>query len=355
MTFVYVPVGPTIELDKYSWWWKKDSLFRYNKMMACFPYVKDMWDYRELCNLPDDFELYSDSGGFQTITLKESYEPVDVLRWQEHNANVGMMLDVPPPPDVTDFNIYKSYAERSLRNFQIAERNRSSDSLKLYKILHGEFPQELKYWWNLIKDISADGIGCSPRPHWGSSTSIVRPLSFLLSIGYTKNVHVFVAGGRVEIVLLTYLGKFFENLTMDCSTWHVKGVNKVYSVPYVFGGFFGFNIRFDKEFSGKLKELPCDCPICAETSVKELCETRNKYYSTYLIAMHNLYHYLKYVEMLNKLVDDEDEFFNYIRRLREREEILEAIKLIELSLKEGYESAFNKLCAKGKRLVDVFG
>ena len=62
--------------------------------MSATYYIKTK-NIREKYKFPNDFNIMLDSGGWQNYKGDTGLDVIDVLRWQEANANIGYSLDYP--------------------------------------------------------------------------------------------------------------------------------------------------------------------------------------------------------------------------------------------------------------------
>ena len=287
-------------------WWEPNSFFKYNAMLcSAFYGMKDKWNYREDYGIPKNFLLIADSGGFEQATQGIRIEAIDVLKWQENNADIAFTLDIPPvnPENLhftTDMTFFKKCAEQSFRNAECAQRNR--DNIKLYFVLQGHTVKQLDLWsQNRLTEF--DGTALSHK-----STHLVwlAVQAMYAKEHGVKNIHVLTGTGYNSVPLIVYLRKHFKHVTFDSSSYGMGARNMQYNLPHRYKLFFG------RSYNGKVKRLPCDCPICKNISIDDL-QTGTSV-SGALLSLHNLYNYIQHVEFLDAIVDDDELFGNYVEK-----------------------------------------
>jgi len=312
-------------------WWTPTALFHYPALMVSAYYGIGEWNFREYYKIPrKNFLFITDSGGFQIFSQGIKAEPVEILRWMEHNADVALTLDRPPlktggealgRPDLVrraqphDFQVS---IEKSKRNYEIMHRNRQSEDLKLLKVIHGYSLKELHQFHEAIKDIEFDGHA------FGANQNDVRSVALVLGFAQTiekERVHMFLITGEYTAPVVIYAKRFFNHLTFDSSSFSVTGARyRKYYYPTKIGS----GISFGNSYTSTLKTLPCNCPVCRLATVKDLNEEGS--IPGGLIALHNLHQVLEYFSILEKLADSPD---NYLEFLRVKNCPKKTIKMIE--------------------------
>jgi hypothetical protein len=62
-------------------------------LVSAFYGLKWKDNFRQYYNMPDDFIIIGDSGGFQNMTMNANLDPIEVLRWQEKHCQIGLSFD----------------------------------------------------------------------------------------------------------------------------------------------------------------------------------------------------------------------------------------------------------------------
>lgn len=297
-------------------WWEPNSFFQYNAMLcSAFYGMKDRTYYREEYKIPKSFLLIADSGGFEQATQGIRIEPIDVFRWQSRNADIAFTLDVPPvegtPPNLTFTNsmkFFRTCAEQSFRNAECVLRNRDNksvcfnDQIKLYHVLQGHTKEQLDIW-SQKRLTEFDGTALS---HKSSFLIWLSVQAMYAKEQGVKRVHVLTGTGYNSVPIIAYLRKHFEQVTFDSSSYGMGARNMQYNLPYRYHLFFG------RAYNGKIKTLPCDCPVCREISIADF-QTGTSI-SGALLSLHNLYQYIQHVNFLSIIADDDELFSNYVKR-----------------------------------------
>jgi tRNA-guanine family transglycosylase len=326
-------------------WWTDTAIFNYDALLVSAFYGLDHPDFREYYGIPrDNFIFVGDSGGYQIWTQKVQIEPTDILRWQENNVDIGLTLDVPPPSPVVNWKDFEYAAKQTYRNSEIMHRNRQSEDILMYKVIQGDNQKEMDYWWDVMSDLEFDGISIAPRPPNAEKMAI--GLGFAMSKG-VKNIHVLLGTGGGTIPTIIYARKYFDLLTVDSSSFSSAGaIYRSYYLPFNISQ----TLAFGKQFNGELKELPCDCPVCQVSSVKDMNLTKNDQdtggrsmasISGGLIALHNLYMVLRHHHFLEKLSDDRENFISYLRT-QGLDEAIAGIEFLDSVNERGFEDVYKE-------------
>lgn len=331
-------------------WWDEQSFFKHNALLcSAFYGMKDCWNYREEYKIPKDFLLIADSGGFEQATQKIRIEPINVLKWQENNANIAFILDVPPinPENlqpIQDLQTFTKYAEATKRNADIAQRNRTNNDMKLYYVLQGNTKQKMDLW---IKDVDLshyDGLAVGPKPP-------NDPLQIALHGCYAKDKgikigHVLLGTGYNSVPIIVYLSKKLFPLTFDSSSYGKGARTMSYDIPS-----HRLDIKFGKSFNQNLKNLPCDCPVCSNISIPDF--QTGKSVSGALISLHNLYLYIKHIEFLNNIVEDEELYLRYITKYCTKKTV-SAFNFINSYLEKGFDDTYKIFFRQQNTLNNMF-
>jgi len=331
--------GNSFTLD----WWTKTAMFNYDALMISTFYGLEKSNFREYYNIPrKNFLLFADSGGFQIFSQKIKIEPLYVLKWQERNVDVGLTLDVPPLDAsqnvVGDFDTFKRAAEQSKRNYLIAHRN-WNEKLELLKVIHGSSPSRLDYWKKTVEDLEFSGYAFSPKPVCAETVAIV--LAYAKEIG-AKKIHIFLGSGEVVTPIMIYARKFFDRLTFDSSSFSSAGARyRRYYLPYKISR----GISFGGGYNGKIKNLPCSCPVCQLATVKDMNAEGSL--PGGLIALHNLYVYLQYYHFLTNLSDDEELYKAFLND-RGLKTTVRMLDFLDYSAEVGFYDAYNTVFEKEK-------
>jgi len=323
-------------------WWTENALFYYNSLLVSAYYGMDIWDFREHYKIPpkkDGFLFVADSGGWQIASQQVKIDPVEILRWQEYNADVGMLLDVPPVEPGTyvsyvDFEKFKKCAAIAKRNYEIVHSRRRSEDLELLKPIHGGSPQEIDYFWDEVKDLEFEGVAFSPKP------PVPMGIALQLAYGYDKGldiVHLFTGTGLNTVPVVVYAQKMFKRLTFDSSSFSVQGARyRSYCNPF----YLSCGITFGKSYQSTLEKLPCDCPVCRLATIDDLNSEGSL--AGGLIALHNLWITLKYIEHLSVLSRSYTDYINFLNVYSRDEETIKAINFLQHTWDNDFDSALRE-------------
>jgi len=327
-------------------WWTDTALYYYDSLLVSAYYGMEKWDFREFYKIPrKNFLFVSDSGGWQVVTQSVKIEPIDLLKWMEHNADFGLTLDVPPVDPISkktylddQFEGFKKTAELSRRNYEIMHRHWKENDFQLLKVIHGVGPRQLDYWYRQVEDLEFSGLAFSPHPP--SEQNIAILLAYGRDKG-AKKVHIFTGTGIETTPIVIYGRKYFDQLTYDSSAFSTQGAAlRAYFVPYDLGQ----KILFGKSYNSTLKQLPCNCPVCQLATVDDLNSPGSV--PGGLIALHNLWVYLMYCVFLDSITESKDIFIEYLRR-NNLTETIKAVRFLDLSEEVGFYDAYNRIYKAG--------
>ncbi len=333
-------------------WWEPTSFYYYDAMLISAFYGMKWWDYREYFNIPkENFVLVGDSGGFEQLTQNVRIDPIDVLRWEERNVDIGFTLDVPPKDPVThapatDPAHFLRCAEQTKRNTEIMCSHRENFKMKFYKVLQGGDREQLDLWWKYIADFETDGLCSSPQP-------AQQPLPTALHIGYAlskgiKNLHILLGSGMNVTPVNVYGSQFFDTFTFDSSSYSQGTMTRDYWLP----NNLNESINMGRSNTNHFINLPCDCPVCQHTTADDMKADGSE--PGAIISLHNLYNYIRQINFLKALTQDQDFYFDYVKK-HFPDNTYRAICFIR-DCKEGdFDSAYNKYFRHKITLINVFG
>ena len=332
-------------------WWEDSSIFKYNAMLcSAFYGMQDKlggWTYRERYRIPKDFLLIADSGGFEQKNSDIRLLASDVIKWQENNADIGFTLDVPPVDAnlqfTTDNDYFKKCADATINNSKTALSYRKK--MTLYYVMQGHTTDQLEYWSNNMLS-QFDGCALSHKSKF--LVWLAVQAMFVKEKGI-KNIHVLTGTGKLSLPIIVYLRKHFKQVTFDSSSYGTGARLRSYNADH------GYHLLFGDSYNNKVQTLPCDCPVCQIVSIKDF-QVKDSVAGA-LISLHNLYTYIRHINFLNSIVDD-DEIFNHYISHHTSQRTQEAINFIKKCEDIGFEKAYkdflpDKSC-QNKKLLEMF-
>lgn len=307
--------------------------------------------YREQTGFPKDKLFISDSAGFQIATFKKRGEvcnitPLESLRWQEANADVGMNLDVPSTLwDIPTYDDFMEALNESVKNFEFFESNRKNYNMKLLNVLHGENIKLMEIWYEKTKHFKFDGWAIGMKP---ASDPMIQALAFCFlyekgefAKDNTKHLHFFGMSGFHVVPTLVYIAsKLNIPVTYDSSSYNIGSIYRKYYLPFDIGSSLFFGDKF-KVTNPHLKELPCMCPVCESIGDVEILNGVDIYAGT-LISLHNLFQYLQFNTLCNSLVGDKDIYIDYLQKFGASVKALKSIEFIDYAMEKGVYNAIEK-------------
>lgn len=311
-------------------------------------------NFRDMIGYPKDKMLIFDSGGFQIASFKKRGEvcnltPIDSLRFQEENCDVGMNLDIPPNLDGNpSYEEFMKALNESVENFKLFERERKNYKMKLLNVVHGETMPLITEWYNAVKHFKFDGYAVGMKPPFDPMLQAFG-FMFLWEQGEFekesfKHLHFFGTSGKHVVPTIVYAAHKLQQrsitVTYDSSSYNIGSIYRTYYLPFDVGPHLSFGDKF-KVNNPHIKELPCKCPVCLSiTDISELNTT--DIYAGTLISLHNLYQYWYYNDVLCSLVHDKSLFLDYLNKINISEKTLKSIEFIDYALEKGLANAVDK-------------
>jgi queuine/archaeosine tRNA-ribosyltransferase len=234
-------------------------------------------------------------------------KPIDSLRWQEANADVGFNLDFPPTlGKVAEYKHFQWSLKESVKNFQLFQDERKNYNMKLLNVLHGETLELMDEWYNAIKDFKFDGWAVGMKPPYDPMIQAMG-FMYLWEKGEFKKdsckwLHFFGTSGKHVVPTIIYAASFLPDrikVSYDSSSYNIGSIFRTYYLPFDIGPHLSFGEKFS--LNKDLTSLPCSCPVCSK--IKNISELNTKdIYAGTLISLHNMYQYIDYNNILNNLV-----------------------------------------------------
>ena len=315
--------------------------------LACKTFKKD--GYRDLIGFPKDKTLVTDSGGFQVASWKKKgipcpIKPIDSLRWQEANADIGMNLDIPSTlSEVPTYEDFMAALNESVENFALFEKERKNYDMWMYNVLHGENLKFMDIWYNKVKDFKFDGFAVGMKP---PSNPMIQAMGFMylwekgeFDKESCKGVHFFGTSGKHVVPVIAYIAHKFPHLriTYDSSSYNIGSIYRTYYTPLDIGTSLSFGDKFQTE-NPHITELPCKCPVCQSITDINILNGKDIFAGT-LISLHNMWQYIYYNDILNSLVRQPNKFLEFLSGMKIKNKTLQSIKFVDFVIEHGMEKA----------------
>ena len=84
--------------------------------------------------------------------------------------------------------------------------------------------------------------------------------------------------------------------------------------------------------------MPCTCPVCEAIGEQVTILNKDGSAPGALISLHNLYQYIPYIEILDRLKDNREAYLDCIRRTTS-EDCFKACQFIDYVVENGFEKA----------------
>ena len=347
-------------------WWEPASTFKLDSILLSYGTTPEM-DIREKLKIPNNVIIIGDSGGYKLLTSRArgknvNIEPLDVLRWQEKNCEIGLTLDINPTSlrapgssreksiattsgKTTTDEYFNKCLEETCKNNEIFQNNRASSKLKIYNIIHGgtfEKMERMDIWYNRVKDFKFEGWSVAPKPA-GNPLKIAIDLGFLYSRGIKENIHVLAVYGNSALPILVYAKKKLEmkNISTDSFGQALLSIYRHHK------SLIGPSLIYTEKNKIHTR-VPCFCPVCSIIkNVEDMYRTDNTGYA--LISLHNTWltiHFLKYVEAL---IENEESFQKFVKKYNR---LSEGITFLNNTIDYGWEEAMKKISLIQKPLTE---
>ena len=316
------------------------SFFQYPYVLASAYYQLsyDIRDFRKYFNYPTNYTLIADSGGFQMMTFAKAGKPIDVtpiqiLRWMENNADIGMNLDIPPADD------FGSSLKQSVENFAFFEKNRLNYSMKLYNVLHGGNFEQITEWYDSVKNFNFDGWALGIKPTNNVYLQAFSYLALKQSGEDLTNCHFFGVSSIKNMLTIAYLSHYFDStITFDSSSYDAGSRFRKFYFPKS----VRHSIDFGRNNLKSMASIPCDCPVCSNLKISDYYSDTEYGYMT--LPLHNLYQFSEVNRMINCIVSDEYAFMKYCKSVDE----YESMKILINMLKDSDMMTINQLYERYK-------
>ncbi|MDD3175537.1 MAG: hypothetical protein WC929_05810 [Bacilli bacterium] len=290
------------------------SFFQYKYLLATAYYRINQKDDNHRTIYPDDTVFIADSGGYQMESFSRAGKtvnitPIQVLRWIENNADIGMNLDIPP------WNTFKDPLKRSVENFTIFENSRINYDFKLYNVLHGKSLNEIKIWYDAVKHFAFDGwaIGIDPATNVYLQIIGYMYLDEHDALNLPGFCHFFGMSGLQNMISLAMVSEHFDTaITFDSSSYNIGSRFRKYTMP----GNIRYQVEFGRNAKHNLKKIPCNCPVCNNTEIEFLYLQDNNI-TPLLISLHNLYQYIETNKFVNSIICDNEFLEEYALSVNE--------------------------------------
>jgi len=333
-------------------------MFKHNALLLNY-YHHGKIDMRQKMKIPDEITVIGDSGGFEILSqrakeVKLNISPLEVLRWEEANCNIGIILDLSPTNlDIVERgksrasaisyvsqDVFVQRLEETCKNNQIFQDYRQNKNLKICNIVHSgaeSRPNWINIWYERVKDFKFEWWGIAPKPP-NDPIKVAVDGMFLYSRGIRENLHVLGISGFHTLPVIVYMEQFIKPISTDSFSCGVSAIIRKYMSFW--------NDLFFRPAEKKYTKVPCLCPVCSKiVSVEDLYRADIVGYG--LITLHNLWSYLSYLQYLETLIKDPELFEkHYEKNIR----LKTAIDFIDNTLTYGWEEAISKLGFVNKTL-----
>jgi len=332
-------------------WFTEKGMYFHPHILTSYYYAKTIADYRGALNIRRDAVLWVDSGGYTVATKGAELDALEVLRWQEANADISYTLDYPPIQiyggsqtsmgGFRDIGVdeLRNKAIKTAKNNEIFCRERSNKDLRIYNVIHGVTLSYLNIWWRHNGGFPFEGYALGTKPAFDALHQASK-LAFLHSKGVRENVHMLGLSGIRVLPVLAYISKYVDKISFDSTSYGRGALNRTYFLPHKLNS----HVSFGEDYERGSFQIVCSCPVCTKLgSADELADAHT--WPGMLIALHNLYLIKEQITRLNNCLDDFDKFKEETESMTgekyEHSMAAEAINFFDHYLKYGLEEAYS--------------
>lgn len=160
--------------------------------------------------------VIADSGGYQVasgnLIVQTNHDRLRILRWMEDIADLGMTLDVPTGPLISNPQgyAYKSFGaclNDTLVHLDFFQNNRKSSTFRLLNVIQGNDEAETDIWYDAVKNYPFEGwaIAGKTRNDFMALCRRVLILANQKKLDGNSWIHVLGTSSMEAAVLLTAL------------------------------------------------------------------------------------------------------------------------------------------------------
>lgn len=367
----FIPANSAIKSNQICWWTashsEKSLDLKYPFLLASAFYEmkvddKDKSNLWKRYEIPKDFYVMGDSGGFQAATCGVKIDIKKTLRWQERNCHAGMIPDQPVSSyegvsrkgkkrKREDWDTFTKCVKRTYNQTVDYYNLRDWDEpLDIYNIILGYNLKQLEYSYKILSEFNDDfeGWATGGKP---SSDPMMQALiaGFLYSKGHTGLVHFLGESGFDVIPVLALSATKFKRVSFDSSTFVRGAMDRGFHIPFNIKSRFYFGekeVRNDGQHSSTLQKIPCFCPSCSVSTVDDLRHDR----LGVRMSLHNLWWFIKYTEFMDVIKDDKRNLLDFTKRFTKSERTHKAIAFLidcfEGDFEQSYKRHYNKGAAE---------
>jgi 7-cyano-7-deazaguanine tRNA-ribosyltransferase len=261
-----------------------------------------------------DGAVFTDSGSFQLAQYGEvEISSDEIVKFQEEiGSNVGVILDIPTPPDVSHSKTSKDLEETF-------KRAKSAVNFKKDMLLAGTIQgsTHLDLREKSAKDMASLDFDIYPI---GGVVQLMESYRFAdlariiihskRSLPQDKPIHLFGAGHPFMLPLAVALGcDIFDSAAYSLYARDGRYISSTGT------------LRLDD-----MKDLPCNCKVCSDFTAEEL---RNSDKKESLLALHNLHITFKEIKKIKEAISRGSLWELVENQCRVHPKLLEALRILK--------------------------
>jgi len=268
-------------------------------------------------------DVFGDSGGYQIATgaIEFSDEMIDkIYTWLERNAQVAPIIDIPPMA-VMNSKRFTSYDQCLNTTYDNAKKllERPKTDTDFLNVMQGFSYSQIDQWFTKMNELKLDG--------WAiSGVSKINLLFYKLAVLKAsgeldregmKYIHIFGISKVSDFIILSKLQNILNKITngrvqlsTDSSSPGRGAAFGTYYMDYDLKKMTFNSTTFSNknmEFIDDAK-LPCDCPVCENTTFSIIKNFNTATYSRMII--HNIFKFVDLYHKVDKVVNSHQELQN---------------------------------------------
>lgn len=271
------------------------------------------------------------SGGFQNYKGDRGLQPLEVLRWQEANCDIGYSLDYPllSTDELADIRTKNKHTVQNINDMIPKRENYDMDfyacthgwSKKDIVDVHKQLPKEGINGWGIGECSASDDtpIGIMSRIALELSLNEERLPMHILGCCSPPLIGFFALIEKYYDITISYDSTAYSNGAMY-RWYHLDGQKKdKFRVTSQMEKVSNSGNLDDWELSIQksqeipvcdLKELTCDCPICTNVKFSDMLGADSE--AGTLVSLHNLWKEIEIDAKIKKLSENPEDLLDYL-------------------------------------------
>jgi hypothetical protein len=283
--------------------------------------------------------VIADSGGYQVasgnLVIRNDKDRLDILRWMEGIAEIGMTLDVPTGPLLKDPRRYafQSFADclnATIEHLDFFAHNRTKGKIRLLNVIQGNDVQQTDAWYKAVKHYPFEGwaIAGPTRNDFAALCRRVLILAHDKKLEGDSWIHVLGTSSMEAAILLTALQRAINRhinpnvrISYDTSSpFRLLQFNLCYTLPNFSAervSMSSAKVPLERALIGSDLRWPWPSPIGDKMTMGDICVAGNggeklDALSSVLINHHNIGALCWAIASANRVFDVQSATHNHV-------------------------------------------